>query len=116
MKSILIKDTTKEEREKIVADALGCGSDCSMCCACGGMEIDYQQYIDGKKEVAQLNAEYRANTMIGHQEDFVFAKKTLFLIKHKLSSPPLETEKQQNPLPPEILSGNRFQKERGEFL
>ena len=53
MKSILIKDTTKEEREKIVADALGCGSDCSMCCACGGMEIDYQQYIDGKKEIAQ---------------------------------------------------------------
>ena len=66
MQSILIKDTTKEEREKIVADALGCGSDCSMCCACGGMEIDYQQYIDGKKEIAQLNAEYRANTMIGH--------------------------------------------------
>ena len=62
MKSILIKDTTKEEREKIVADALGCGSDC----ACGGMEIDYQQYIDGKKEISQLNAEYRANTMIGH--------------------------------------------------
>ena len=28
-----------------------------MCCACGGMEIDYQQYIDGKKEIAQLNAE-----------------------------------------------------------
>ena len=33
MKSILIKDTTKEEREKIVAESLGCGSDCSMCCA-----------------------------------------------------------------------------------
>lgn len=31
MKSILIKDTTKKEREKIVADALGCGSDCSIC-------------------------------------------------------------------------------------
>ena len=31
-----------------------------------GMEIDYQQYIDGKKEIAQLNAEYRANTIIGH--------------------------------------------------
>ena len=55
MKSILIKDTTKKERD--VADALDCGSDCSMCCACGGMEIDYQQYIDGKKEIAQLNAE-----------------------------------------------------------
>ncbi len=60
MKSILIKDTTKEEREKIVAESLGCGSDCSMCCACGAMEIDYQQYIDGKKEIAQLNAEIRA--------------------------------------------------------
>ena len=66
MKSILIKDTTKAEREQIIADALGCGSDCSMCCACGGMEIDYQQYIDGKKEIAELNAEYHANTMIGH--------------------------------------------------
>ena len=66
MKSILIKDTPKEEREKIVAESPGCGSDCSMCCACGAMEIDYQQYIDGKKEIAQLNAEYRANTMIGH--------------------------------------------------
>ena len=75
MKSILIKDTTKEEREKIVAEALGCGSDCSMCCACGGMKIDYQQYIDGKKEIAQLNAEYRANTMIGHQKsDYVQEK------------------------------------------
>ena len=48
MKSILIKDTTKEEREKIIAEGLCCGSDCSMCCACGAME-----------------AEYRANTMIG---------------------------------------------------
>ena len=80
MKSILIKDTTKEEREKIVADALGCGSDCSMCCACGGMEIDYQQYIDGKKEIAQLNAEYRANTMIGHQGLFTY-KLPAFLCK-----------------------------------
>lgn len=31
MKSILIKDTTKEEREKIVAESFGFGSDCSMC-------------------------------------------------------------------------------------
>ncbi|MBP5451024.1 MAG: hypothetical protein J6Y16_02180 [Treponema sp.] len=66
MKSILIKDTTPEERGKIVAEALGCGSDCSMFCACGGMEMDYQQYIDGKNEIAQLNAVYRANMMIGH--------------------------------------------------
>ena len=77
MKSILIKDTTREEREKIVAEALGCGSDCSMCCACGGMEIDYDQYIEGKKEIAQLNAEYRANTMIGHQGLFTYQLVTL---------------------------------------
>lgn len=65
MKSILIKDTTRAEREKIVADSLGCGSDCSNCCACGGMEIDYDLYIDGKKELRELNEEYRANYMKG---------------------------------------------------
>ena len=85
MKSILIKDTTKEEREKIVADALGCGSDCSMCCGCGGMEIDYQQYIDGKKEIAQLNAEYRANTMIGPL-DYSFPIKSLIVVFFNSSS------------------------------
>ena len=38
MKSLLIKDTTKEERERIV----------------------HQDYIDGKKEIREINAEYRA--------------------------------------------------------
>ena len=84
MKSILIKDTTKEEREKIVADALGCGSDCSMCCACGGMEIDYQQYIDGKKEIAQLNAERflkleRGFSIVISDSDLRYACKDRFL-------------------------------------
>ncbi|MCK9168823.1 MAG: hypothetical protein M0P01_00240 [Treponema sp.] len=62
-KSILIKDTTREEREHIVEDSLNCGDLCSSCCACGGLEIDYQQYIDGKKELNELNAEYHANYM-----------------------------------------------------
>lgn len=64
MKSILIKDTTKEEREKIVLESLGDGWDVG--CDFSGTGVDYQQYIDGKKEIAQFNAEYRANIMIGH--------------------------------------------------
>jgi hypothetical protein len=62
-KSILIKDTTREERAHIIEESLNCGEMCDSCCACGGMEIDYQLYIDGKKELAALNAEYRANYM-----------------------------------------------------
>lgn len=64
-KSILIKDTTREEREQIVEEAFNCGEPCSTCCACGGLEIDYQQYIDGKKELRELNAAYNGNTMVG---------------------------------------------------
>ena len=67
MKSILIKDTTREERERIVREALfgACGADCEFCSGCdnlGGGRIDaiYQPYIDGKKEIEEINAEYRA--------------------------------------------------------
>ena len=67
MKSILIKDTTREEREKIVRKALygSCGAECEFCSGCdnrGGGRIDsfYQPYIDGEKEIAEINAEYRA--------------------------------------------------------
>ena len=56
MKSILIKDTTREEREKIVHEALwgSCGSDCEFCSGCdnlggGRIEALYQPYIDEKK-------------------------------------------------------------------
>ncbi len=67
MKSLLIKDTTKEERERIVHQALwgNCGIDCEFCSGCdnrGGGRIEgiYQDYIDGKKEIREINAEYRA--------------------------------------------------------
>jgi predicted HNH restriction endonuclease len=68
-KSILIKDTTREERQKIVAQALSvCGGACDLCGACdtiGGGRIDdiYQPYIDGEKEIAEINAEYRRSTV-----------------------------------------------------
>ena len=67
-KSILIKDTTREERERIVHHALwgACGADCEFCSGCdnrGGGRIEriYQPYIDGEKEISEINAEYRAS-------------------------------------------------------
>ena len=57
-KSILIKDTTKEEREEIVRRSLDCGGGCENCSSCwlgGG------SYIEGKKEIAEINREYRVN-------------------------------------------------------
>ena len=65
--SILIKDTTREEREMIVRRALwgNCGAECEFCSGCdnrGGGVIDsiYQPYIDGEKELSEINAEYTA--------------------------------------------------------
>ncbi len=46
MKSILIKDTTREEREKIVAESIGnVNGSCDGCSA--GLADMYQDYIDG---------------------------------------------------------------------
>lgn len=69
MERILIKDTTKEEREAIIRRSLDCGGGCENCSSCwlgGGSPFDmYQDYIDGKKEIAQINAEYRARFIRG---------------------------------------------------
>ena len=65
MRSILIRDTTREEREQIVRQGLAaCGSSCEGCNGCdnlGGGRVDtiYQPYIDGEKELWEINAEYR---------------------------------------------------------
>ena len=59
MDSILIKDTTREERERIVAESIGDGSgSCDGCMA--GLAEMYQDYIDGKKEIREINMEFRA--------------------------------------------------------
>ena len=64
MQSLLIKDTTRAQREEIVRRALSvCGSPCDGCNGCGnlgGGRIDaiYQPYIDGEKELSEINAEY----------------------------------------------------------
>ena len=72
MKSILIKDTTREERDKIVLQALwgACGIDCEFCSGCdnrggGRTETLYRDYIDGKREIREINAQFSAPLVRG---------------------------------------------------
>lgn len=71
MRSILIKDTTREERIEIINQALSaCGSSCEFCNGCdnmggGRVEALYQPYIDGEKEIGQINMEFRAGLTRG---------------------------------------------------
>lgn len=62
--SILIKDTTKEERERIVADSIGNIEGGCDSCAPGIIEM-YQPYIDGKMEISECNMQFRANYVSG---------------------------------------------------
>jgi hypothetical protein len=55
----LIKNTTKEEREQIVRDALGqCEAYCDGCASGYGYDL-YQDYIDGKKEISEITMEFK---------------------------------------------------------
>ena len=58
MKSNLIKDTTKEERIALIREWVPVDDGLNDC------EIDlwdmYRDYIDGKKEIAEINAEFQA--------------------------------------------------------
>ena len=58
MKSYLIKDTTKEERIALIREWIPADEGLEDC------EIDlwdmYREYINGEKEIAQINAEFRA--------------------------------------------------------
>ena len=52
MNSILIKDTTREERERIVAESIGNISGACDGCAAGLADM-YRDYIDGKREIRE---------------------------------------------------------------
>ena len=55
----LIAETTREEREKIVAESLGnIEANCDGCMS--GLAEMYQDYIDGKKELREINMEFNA--------------------------------------------------------
>ena len=57
--SIRIADTTREERERIVSESIGNIAGLCDGCSPGIIEM-YRDYIDGKKELREINAEYRA--------------------------------------------------------
>ena len=59
MKSILIADTTREERAQIVADSIGNIDGLCDGCRLGLIEM-YQDYIDGHKELREINREFNA--------------------------------------------------------
>ncbi len=64
MSGYLIKDTTKEQREQIVSDSLGNISvSCDGCMP--GLAEMYQEYIDGKKEIREINMMFRAGYVSG---------------------------------------------------
>lgn len=59
MKSTLIKDTTKEERIAIIREWLPVDDgleDCSI-----DLWDMYHDYIEGKKEISQINAEFQTD-------------------------------------------------------
>ena len=66
-----IKDKTREERIRIVNKSLEvCGQECQFCNGCdniggGRTETFYQPYIDGEKELREINAEYIAGRVKG---------------------------------------------------
>ena len=64
--SIRIADTTREEREQIVAESIGNIAGLCDGCSPGIIEM-YQAYIDGRKELREINAEFRAGYVSGAQ-------------------------------------------------
>lgn len=66
MTGYLIKDTTREEREQIVKESLGnIEAGCDGCMS--GLAEMYQAYIEGKKELRDINMEFNAS--YGQGED-----------------------------------------------
>lgn len=67
MAGLLIKDTTREEREQIVEESLGnISATCDGCMV--GLAEMYQDYIEGKKELRDINMEFNARYLRGDLE------------------------------------------------
>ena len=60
IKSILIKDTTREERKQIVEESLGIFLQAVMAVWRDWQRV-YQEYIDGTKEIRDINMEFNAH-------------------------------------------------------
>ncbi len=64
MKSLLIADTTREERERIVAESIGNIDGACDGCSPGLVKM-YQDYIEGKRELREINMEFNARYTSG---------------------------------------------------
>lgn len=66
IKPILIADTSREERERIVAESIGnIDGSCDGCMA--GIIDMYQDYIDGKREIKEINMAFKAHYESGEE-------------------------------------------------
>ena len=64
MKSLRIADTTREERERIVAESIGNIDGACDGCSPGMIEM-YRDYIEGRMELREVNMAFRAGTVSG---------------------------------------------------
>ena len=66
MRSLLIKDTTKEERMAIVEESVG--GDAGGCDGCSaGILKMYEPYIEGEMELRECNMAFRAHYISGKE-------------------------------------------------
>lgn len=63
-RSLKIADTTREEREKIVSESIGNISGLCDGCSPGIIEM-YGDYIEGRRELREINAEFNARYVSG---------------------------------------------------
>lgn len=69
-KSKLIKDTTREERIRIVQEALSWGDDCDgVSSQTTGVDSMYAPYIEGELELVECNRRGAATTYIKSDRD-----------------------------------------------
>lgn len=64
MKSLLIADTTRAEREQIVAESIGNIDGACDGCSPGLIKM-YRDYIEGRKELKEINMEFYARYTSG---------------------------------------------------
>lgn len=67
MTKYLIQETTREQRQKIVDDSLGnISANCDGCMP--GLAEIYEDYIEGRKEIHEINMAFRAGYLKGDME------------------------------------------------
>ena len=68
MDKYLIKNTTREQREQIVKEALGFSDiDCDGFMSGYGYDM-YEPYIDGEKEISEITQSFKASYVTGARE------------------------------------------------